>query len=293
MSKQSIYKKYLIFKVEVDAVGMADAIHYLSTMASDPTSASCYVVKPYVEFLDQAYDDPQIVDLLNHSELCLPDGVALQWAAKYLHGGAHTWWRCLGLAATIVLAPSRIRKPLPEKYGGTNFTWPLLRASRDQGMRVFLIGSPIAGDILHTESTIKHTLPGIKIVGTMPGEIAGMKQGELLDHLKHKSIPRDIVKSISDTKPDLILVGMGFPLQEYVMAHLANQLKHGVLIGEGGTFDYDSFGGNRRKAPSIMQKLGLEWLWRLVIEPKRWRRQMAIPRFMLAVYRSSRHAVKP
>jgi N-acetylglucosaminyldiphosphoundecaprenol N-acetyl-beta-D-mannosaminyltransferase len=73
------------------------------------------------------------------------------------------------------------------------------------------------------------------------------------------------------------------------MARLSPQLGHGVLIGEGGSFDFREMGGGIRRAPGPLRRLGLEWLWRLVREPRRLGRQLAIPRFVLAVQREARH----
>jgi N-acetylglucosaminyldiphosphoundecaprenol N-acetyl-beta-D-mannosaminyltransferase len=121
-----------------------------------------------------------------------------------------------------------------------------------------------------------------------PGSLGGKYGPSLEQAVDFESVERELVEELKQLKPNVILVGMGFPLQEKLMAKLTPQLGHGVLIGEGGTFDYDSFGGNRSKAPTWMQKSGLEWLWRLVLEPRRIVRQMAIPRFMWAVYRNSK-----
>jgi len=93
---------------------------------------------------------------------------------------------------------------------------------------------------------------------------------------------------VREAEADLVLVGMGFPLQEHVCARLAARLGHGLLIGEGGTFDYDSFGGRRRKAPSAFSRIGLEWLWRLAQEPWRLKRQLAIPRFIYRIWQLHR-----
>lgn len=79
---------------------------------------------------------------------------------------------------------------------------------------------------------------------------------------------------------------MGFPLQERVCAYLAKHAEHGVFIGEGGTFDYADFGGRRTKAPVLLQRLGLEWFWRLLLEPQRLLRQLAIPRFIYRIWSS-------
>jgi N-acetylglucosaminyldiphosphoundecaprenol N-acetyl-beta-D-mannosaminyltransferase len=126
------------------------------------------------------------------------------------------------------------------------------------------------------------------VVGSWPGVLEGMQGAALRAALPHEPVEAELVTDLHATRPDLILVGMGFPLQEELMAKLAPQLSHGVLIGEGGTFDYDSFGGVRTRAPRWVQTIGLEWLWRLATEPSRWRRQLAIPRFIWTVYRSSK-----
>ena len=72
------------------------------------------------------------------------------------------------------------------------------------------------------------------------------------------------------------------------MARLAPRLEHGVLIGEGGSFDFRELGGGIRRAPAPVRRLGLEWLWRLLREPSRLRRQLAIPQFVVLVQRRAR-----
>ena len=90
---------------------------------------------------------------------------------------------------------------------------------------------------------------------------------------------------MATAKADLVLVGMGFPLQERVCAYLATHSDHGVFVGEGGTFDYERFGGQRAKAPAWIQRVGLEWFWRLLLEPSRVIRQLAVPRFIYRIWR--------
>ncbi|HVE80735.1 MAG TPA: WecB/TagA/CpsF family glycosyltransferase [Candidatus Dormibacteraeota bacterium] len=289
MSAQKVFKKYKIFGVEVDAVNMAEAIDHLTHIAHRPKSKPCYVVKPYVEFLDLAKRSKEVRLLLNNAEMCLPDGVSVQWAGRYIFGiKPKNWRRFVISAASIMFKPKSIAKPFPEKFGGVNFTWPLLRACRDQNLKVFLIGSPRHNDISQTARIIRRALPDIKIVGTMAGKIDGLQGKELLQALRKEKISKSFIERIEKAEPDMIFVGMGFPLQEYVMAYLAAHLKHGVLVGEGGSFDYESFGGKYRRTPSFFQKVGLEWLWRLTLEPSRYKRQLAIPRFMKDIYNSYR-----
>lgn len=286
MLHQNKFNHYELLGVRVDALTMRQAIDAIVTTAKNPKSSACYVVKPYVEFLDRAADDPGAKKLLNDSALSLPDGVALQWAAAVLYGGRRaTYQRFWTLAASIVLLPGMIRKPLPEKFSGVTFAWPMLEACRDANLKILLIGSPKGRTIQDTQQRIEEVLPGITIVGALPGKVDGMSGNVLLDHLKKRPPSKEYVAQIRAAKADIILVGMGFPLQEYLMSWLVKDLPHGVLIGEGGTFDYASFGGGVGRAPRLFQVLGLEWFWRLVREPSRWKRQLAIPRFMARIYK--------
>ena len=280
MSKQTDFDKVPILGVEVDAITIDQAIDYILTRAANHKQPAGYVVKPYVEFLDQAATNPTLQHILNNSELTLADGVALIWAAHYLYAGPHSlvrFWRSL---FQIVLSPKTLQWPLPERIAGINLTWPLLEAATHRKTAVFLIGKENAKDIETTAAVIQQKLPELHIAGTFSGRDPSRPLGEVSE-----AWISEVLIAITGSKPDLILVGMGFPLQEQVMSRLAPQLPHGMLIGEGGTFDYEQFGGRRKKAPQIMQYLGLEWLWRLILDPRRIRRQLAIPRFIWRIWR--------
>ena len=282
MSKQTRYPKYELLGVEVDALTMDEANEAMGAWLNDPTHPSCYVVKPYVEFLDRASQDEPIRTLLNNAQLSLPDGVALSWATTYIYGGEPSFTRLLATLADIVRKPQSLQHYLPDRFAGANATWSLLGYCAKNHFNVFLIGSPKDGTIEQTAKVIAGRVPGIKIVGTAPGD------AEKLYHAPKRSDDSELItlaNRLTKTGADVILVGMGFPLQEAVMANLHKHLQHGILIGEGGTFDYDSFGGKQRRAPKAIQRIGLEWLWRLVLQPTRLGRQLAIPRFIYKIYR--------
>jgi N-acetylglucosaminyldiphosphoundecaprenol N-acetyl-beta-D-mannosaminyltransferase len=280
MSKQHDFDKLDLLGIGIDAVSNSDAIDYICARATAGQPA-CYVVKPYVEFLDRAYHNETLRDLLNGSELALPDGVALTWAAAYLYAGRRTSWRLLATLSQIVFDPGALRWPLPDRTAGINFTWPLLERARDHQLGVYLIGKESKDDIEQVAELITRKLPGIKIVGTM----SGREEYSPYRQVSNAWLEQAAV-SLRHANADLVLVGMGFPLQERVCAYLAGHTPHGVYIGEGGTFDFDSFGGPRRKAPAWMQRSGLEWLWRLILEPRRIVRQLAIPRFIYRIWRT-------
>jgi N-acetylglucosaminyldiphosphoundecaprenol N-acetyl-beta-D-mannosaminyltransferase len=280
--------RYDVLGVRIDALTIKQAIDLITTRAGERRAGASYVVKPYVEFLDRVQNDTEVRQLLNDAWLSLPDGVSTQWAAAYLYCGRPSWWRALGLLACIVVRPRAISQPLPEKFGGTTFTTQLLAACSERSLGIYLVGSPSTTAIAATARTIQQRWPELVIAGTWPGRMAGRSGVQLRRALKTQALEQALVDDLTAKRPDIILVGMGFPLQEELIAKLAPQLRHGVLIGEGGTFDYDSFGGKRRKAPALLQRVGLEWLWRLLLEPTRWRRQLAIPRFIRQVYLAGR-----
>jgi N-acetylglucosaminyldiphosphoundecaprenol N-acetyl-beta-D-mannosaminyltransferase len=261
-----------ILGVPVDALTVAQAVDLVAARAADRTSAACYATKPYVEFLDRAAVDPEVRDLLRGAEWNLPDGVALQWAAAYLDGRPGIA-RLIGLLAAIVVRPRAVTRVLPERFAGVSFTLPLLERCAREGLGVHLVGSPKAQSIEATARHLRERIPGLVVTGTSPGRFDDTAQDVLTVRLRAE-------------RPDVVLVGMGFPRQEQVMAHLSTSLEHGVLIGEGGTFDFTEFGGATRRAPSQLRRAGLEWLWRLWLEPSRWRRQLAIPRFVVRVWRA-------
>lgn len=279
MSKQTSFDKVGLLGVDIDAISMTDAIQYIISRTS-PGQPAGYITKPYVEFMDQAYRNPKLQELINQGDVTLADGVALIWAAHFLYAGKRSFVRFWLTLSQIIFAPHELRWPLVDRTAGINFTHDLIAEATRQNRSIYLIGSPRGSSIEQTAITLANTFPTLKIVGTRSGRDATMPQGHVSDGWLENT-----ATAITKSKPDIILVGMGFPLQEQVCAYLAAHANHGIFIGEGGTFDYESFGGQRRKAPRALQRSGLEWLWRLILEPSRFRRQLAIPRFMYRIWR--------
>lgn len=276
MSKQTKFPKYDLLGVEVDALTKQQAVDYIIDIASDAKSKALYVVKPYVEFADKAAKQAELSELLNGAELCLPDGVAIVWGTHYLYGTKRGVIRLIGSLMRIVLNPRSLRRPLPEVFRGIDFTKALLGECERSGLSLYLVGSPKKSTISATAAFIKKSYPTIKIAGHFTGRLNDELETELISALKN-------------LKPDIILVGMGFPLQEQLMYRLKSKLGHGVMIGEGGSFDFRALGGKLPRAPRFLRIVHLEWLWRLVIEPWRFNRQISILRHILRVYNAGKN----
>ncbi len=281
MSTQTSFPKITILGVEFDKVGISQAVDDLISHTKQPQRAACYVVKPHIEQIEAATKNKSIRDILNRAYLSLPDGVSINWAAYFQQKTKGRLIDVVTSGTKIVFEPLDLHLILPNHAWAANFTWSLLEACAQENVSVFLVGSPRKQiSIEDTAKFLKTSMPKLNLVGTFVGRDPEI--GFFSDNLKARLIER-----LRTVKPEIVLVGLGFPRQEYLVSELAGILPSGIFIAEGGTFDYESFGGRVKKAPVIMQSHGLEWLWRLLIEPYRLKRQLAIPRFIWRVYRSS------
>lgn len=204
-----------------------------------------YVVTANPEIIVRAYRDPAYRDVLNRAVMAWPDGVGVLMASRLL---GH---------------------PLPERVTGSDGL-PLIaeRAAR-RGWRLYLLGAR-PGVASRAADELRRRFPGIQIVGAEPGDPAPEHDEE-------------IIGRINAARPDILFVAYGAPKQEWWMARNIGRLDVHVAIGVGGAFDF--LAGTQRRAPRIVRMMGFEWLWRLVLEPWRWRRQLAIPAFVWHVLR--------
>ncbi|MDX1358126.1 MAG: WecB/TagA/CpsF family glycosyltransferase [Clostridia bacterium] len=170
--------------------------------------------------------------------------------------------------AGVVLGAKLIGTPIKEKVAGIELVLNLL-ASRTE-FSVFLYGGkPGTGDM--AAENIKKKYPNVTVCGVIHGY---HKPGEKENHI-------DI---INEASPDLILVGLSFPAQEKWINSILPKLQKGTAIGCGGTIDY--LAGEVKRSPEFMIKLNLEWLDRLIRQPKRLGRMMKIPVFLFLCLKS-------
>ncbi len=234
------------------------------------TGDKAYVVKPYSEFMPSAAHDARLRDILNRADLCLADGIGILWAAHYLSlpGGPLRALAQLPLSmAAMTLNPRSARRALKENMAGVDLTWEMLARLDEAGSRVFLLGGT-EEEVQGTRRRIEARFSNLTIVGVQNGYFEDNER---------------IVELINDDRPQALLVALGFPRQEEWMVENLPHLNINVAIGEGGSFSFIS--GATPRAPGWLRRLGLEWLYRLLRQPWRLRRQMAIPRFLWLVVR--------
>lgn len=165
----------------------------------------------------------------------------------------------------IILAAKILGTPLRELIPGIDFTTLLLDKLSNSGGSVFLLGAK----------------PGVaeeasrKLIDSHPGlVIAGVADGYFTDD-------RPVIEQINSACPDLLLVCLGAPKQELWMAGSISKLNVRICVGLGGALDV--FAGTVKRAPMLFRRLGLEWLYRLIREPRRIKRMIKLPLFILAI----------
>lgn len=236
---------------------------------SRKTSRSFTIMKPYVEFFIKAWSDSEIMQILQRADRVVADGIAVQWAASYLSGskGFIAWLKSL----LINIQDTHWREQIiPERGAGVDATDKLLRRASQEGWSVGIFGGP--DDTDHTQQAVRDLYPKLKLIDVWSGYYNPTEEAQIINKIK-------------SAKLDILFVAQGFPRQEKFIDRYAVKGIARVLIGEGGTFDFDSMGGDIKRAPSWMRQAGLEWLWRLVQQPSRWRRQLALPIFVWRIYR--------
>ncbi len=203
------------------------------------------VMTPDTTAVMQAQAARDLLDAYGRADLVTADGAGLVWASRQLG------------------------QPLPERVTGIDLMSHLCRRSADRRYRVFLLGS--RPGIAHEAAQIlQRWHPDLPIAGTHHGYFG--------DHHADR-----IVDEINGCRPDLLFVGMGVPRQEIWMSRHGPKLNAPVLMGVGGSFDV--LAGRVRRAPQAWQALGLEWLWRAMLEPRRLWRARLIPPFMAHILR--------
>lgn len=198
-----------------------------------------YVVTPNVDHVCLVDDDEELRAIYAGADLVLTDGQPLVWLARAL------------------------RTPVPEKVSGSDLTLPLLRALRQKGGTVYLLGATVevCRDLC---DRLGELVPGLHIVGTSSPQFD--PTGDDCEFLAS-------TEAVRAARPDLLLLALGSPKQEIALGRYVNRYRPAVAIGVGATFDF--LVGKQKRAPRWMSSAGLEWTYRLSRDPRRlWQRYL-------------------
>lgn len=173
--------------------------------------------------------------------------------------------------ASVVLASKFLGSPLPERVAGVDLMQDLIALSANKGYSVYLLGAK-QEVVEKTAEVLKEKHPGLNMAGIHNGYFKEEDWDSIAEELKV-------------CRPDFVFVGITSPLKEYLIEYLQEQGINSVFMGVGGSFDVIS--GNIPRAPLWMQKMNLEWLFRVLQEPKRLFKRYFVgnTQFIVAVLR--------
>ena len=170
--------------------------------------------------------------------------------------------------AGVILGAKLVRTPLKEKVAGIDFAQNMLAVFEETGSRLYLLGSkPGIGELAAEKMRQKH--PDLCI--------CGIRDGYFQDEA-------EVVRVINEAKADAVYVCLGSPKQERFMYTHRGELNAKLLVGLGGTLD--GIAGTVKRAPKWMIRLQLEWLYRLIKEPKRFKRMLRLPKYIFAALKT-------
>jgi len=211
------------------------------------------VISVNPERIMHAGRDPAFAAVLRGADLALADGAGVVWAAR------------------------RLGHPLPERVAGVDFVRALAARGAVEGWRFFFLGGgPGVAD--GAGSALREAYPGFILAGTHAGS-------------PHPASDAGTIEAVRSSGAQLLLLAYGAGAEEAWLARNLGASGAVVGMGVGGAFDFIS--GRARRAPPWMRRRGLEWLHRLGRQPWRWRRMIALPRFVIRVMREGGQSPSP
>ena len=237
-----------VLGVRVDRLSQQQALDRIEQMIalhrSGGNALSCQqVITVNTEFVMAAQHDTAFRHTINSAALVIADGIGVVWATHFVHA------------------------PAPERITGTDTLVELAKRCAAKGYHLYLLGAA-PGVAQQAGARLQALAPGLELAGTYAGSPAPGEEDTIIERIRAADA-------------DVLCVAYGAPAQDLWIRRNLSRLPVAVAMGVGGAYDFLS--GRQRRAPYIMQRMGLEWLYRLYREPWRWRRMLAIPRFMLQV----------
>lgn len=232
-----------ILGIDIDNIDIDEAGEITKKLIEESNKSCKIIVAPNTEFIMMAQKDEEFYDILREAELATPDSVGVMIGGKMQ------------------------KKPFKQRIPGQAYFRKILEIGEKENWSFYLLGGK--DDVPKiTAENLKKIYPNINIVGYHEGFFE--EDGE-----------EAVIQEINRLKPNVLFVAMGAPLQEKWIAKYKNELKVDVAAGQGGTFDYEA--GKIKRAPKIVQKLCIEWLWRLILQPSRIFRMIVLPIYLFKI----------
>ena len=232
-----------ILGIDIDNINIEEAGDITKQFVESSNKSCKVIVAPNTEFIMMAQKDEEFYNILKNADLATPDSVGVMIGGKLQ------------------------KRFFKQRIPGQMYFRKVLEVGEKKGWTFYLLGGKDDVPKLATEN-LKKIYPNIKIVGYHEGFFENDSE-------------EDVIKEINDLKPNVLFVAMGAPIQEKWIAKHKNVLQVDVAAGQGGTFDYEA--GKIKRAPIIFQKLGIEWFWRLMLQPSRIFRMIVLPIYLIKI----------
>lgn len=204
------------------------------------------------EMVMSAQEDETFAHIVEQADIVVPDGIGVVLAS-----------RMAGLQA-------------PERVTGVELVHDLIQSS-GPNTRFFFYGAA-PGTAQAAADNLKGSVADFECAGVMDGYVKDLES---------------VLTSIEEARPQVLFVALGFPRQEmFLYQHRERLEKAGVRLGVGVGGSFDVYAGRVERAPAWVQRVHMEWAYRLLKQPSRWRRMLALPRFALKVLRAPKKAVR-
>lgn len=197
-------------------------------------------------------EDPSFMKTLREADLVVPDGTGLVWAASY------------------------VGQPVAERVAGYDLIHELMKAGSSRGWKVYLLGAA-PGIAEAAAAKLTSLYPGIRVAGCRDGFFPDIEDDA-------------VIADVTAKAPHLLLVARATNNQDPWIGKYKDRLGVPVMMGVGGSFDV--LAGRVKRAPLLFQRLRLEWFYRLLREPSRYRRMLVLPKFALKVIKDKENVTK-
>lgn len=236
-------KRVRVLGVPVDCVNWTSATSVAEALLSSATKVGQAVIAVNPEKVIAARNVPALLMQLERADLLLPDGIGVVIAARFSGGGDI------------------------ERVPGSEFMPALCAIARNKGLSVYLYGGTESVNA-RAAARLCSEFPGLVVAGRSNGYVSP----ESMDSL---------VETINMSGASILFVALGSPRQELWISRYGSHLKVKICQGVGGTFDV--IAGDVKRAPALFRRFHLEWLFRLLTNPARARRQASLPKFVWLV----------
>lgn len=249
-----------ILKVRFDKTTLEEATNKAISWAQGKERR--LITTPNPEIVLAAQDNKKFLRTLNQSDLNIADGTGIVWASKFLHCTEKSGYimkriKFFYTLMQVLCCPKKIRTVLPHRVTGADLTVEICKEASRKNIKIFMLGAREGVAEIAKEKLLKK-FPRLKIVGTYAGT-------------PKKREEKEIINRINKAAPHILFVAYGAPAQEmWIMRNYKKLRTVKVAIGVGGTFNF--LAGKLKRAPRWMQHLGLEWLYRLIQQPRRIKR---------------------